>query len=92
MSNEQILERKRFAARYKVYFLSIMLRFTDSDCKTFSREEKNKKNMAEEMYKEKFKKLISEYKKFKMKNVKHSRFHPNASHFGKSSWGSFCEE
>ena len=45
MSNEQILERKRFAARYKVYFLSIMLRFTDSDCKTFSREEKNKKTL-----------------------------------------------
>ena len=39
----------------------------------------NKKNMAEEMDKEKFKELISEYKKFKMKNVRHFRFHPNAS-------------
>ena len=54
---------------------------------------KGKKNMAEEMDKEKFKELISEYKKFKMENVKHFRFHPNApsSVFGKSSLSSFCE-
>ena len=51
----------------------------------------NKKNMAEEMDKEKFKKLISEYKKFKMKNVRHFRFHPNATHFGKPSLSSFCK-
>ena len=48
----------------------------------------NKENMAEEMDKEKLKELISEYKKFKMENVKHYRFHPNASSsmFGKSSF------
>ena len=51
----------------------------------------NKKNMAEEMDKEKFKKLISEYKKFKMENVRHFRFHPNATHFGKPSLSSFCK-
>ena len=47
----------------------------------------NKKDMAEEMDKEKFKELISEYKKFKMENVRHFRFHPDASSnvFGKSS-------
>ena len=39
----------------------------------------NKENMAEEMDKEKFKELISEYKKFKMENVRHFRFHPNAT-------------
>ena len=42
-----------------------------------------KKNMAEEMDKEKFKKLVSEYKKFKMENVRHFRFHPLSSVFGK---------
>ena len=47
----------------------------------------SKKNMADEMDKEKFKELISEYKKFKMENVRHFRFHPDASSnvFGKSS-------
>ena len=35
--------------------------------------------MGKEMDKEKFKKLISEYKKFKMENVRHFRFHPNAT-------------
>ena len=49
----------------------------------------NKKNMAGELDKEKFKGLISEYKKFKMENVRHFRFHPNASHFGKSSFDFF---
>ena len=39
----------------------------------------NKKNMAEEMDKEKFKKLLYEYKKFKMENVRHFRFNPNPS-------------
>ena len=39
----------------------------------------NKKNMAEEMDKEKFNELISEYKKFKMENVRHFRFNPNPS-------------
>ena len=51
----------------------------------------NKENMAEEMDKGKFKKLISEYKKFKMENVRHLRFHPNAPHFGKSPY-TFCKE
>ena len=39
----------------------------------------NKKNMAEEVDNEKLKGLISEYKKFKMENVRHFRFHPNAT-------------
>ena len=39
----------------------------------------NKKDIAEEMDKEKFKKLIYEYKKFKMENVRHFRFNPNPS-------------
>ena len=39
----------------------------------------NTKNIAKEMDKEKLKQLISEYKKFKMENVRHFRFHPNAS-------------
>ena len=51
----------------------------------------NNKNMAEEMDKEKLKELISEYKKFKMENVRHFRFHPNATHFGKSSLSSFSQ-
>ena len=53
----------------------------------------NKENMAEEMDKEKFKKLISEYKKFKMEIMRHFRFHPDASSsaFGKSSMSSFCK-
>ena len=40
---------------------------------------------GEEMDKEKFEKLIAEYKKFKMENVRHFRFHPwaTSSMFGK---------
>ena len=45
----------------------------------------NKENMAEEMDKEKFKKLISEYKKFKMNSFKHLRFNSvaNTAKFGR---------
>ena len=39
----------------------------------------NKVKMGEEIDKEKFRKLISEYKKFKMENVRHIKFHPNAT-------------
>ena len=48
--------------------------------------EGNKDKMGKEMDKEKLKELISEYKKFKKENVRHFRFHPNASLnvFGKS--------
>ena len=49
----------------------------------------NKKNVGEELDKGKLKGLISEYKKFKMENVRHFRFHPSATHFGKSSLISF---
>ena len=53
----------------------------------------NKRNMAVEMDKEKFKELISEYKKFKTENVRHFKFHSDASSsvFGKSSLSSFCK-
>ena len=45
----------------------------------------NKVNIGEEIDKEKFRKLISEYKKFKMENVRHIKFHPNeaSNMFGK---------
>ena len=46
----------------------------------------NTENKAEEIDKEKFKELLIEYKKYKKENVRHFRFHPNASSsvFGKS--------
>ena len=46
----------------------------------------NNDQTGEELDKAKFKKLISEYKKFKVENVRHFRFHSNAasSMFGKS--------
>ena len=56
----------------------MMLMYTDLERK-MKMIEGNKENMAEEMDKEKFKKLISEYKKFKMENVRHFRFNPNPS-------------
>ena len=45
----------------------------------------NNDKKGEELDKEKFKRLISEYRKFKMKNVKHFRFNANATSnmFGK---------
>ena len=45
----------------------------------------NNDKKGEELDKEKFKRLISEYRKFKMKNVKHFRFNENATSnmFGK---------
>ena len=45
----------------------------------------NNGKKGEELDKEKFKRLISEYRKFKMKNVKHFRFNENATSnmFGK---------
>ena len=47
--------------------------------------------VGEEIDKEKFKKLISEYKKFKMENVRHFRFHQNATTnmFGRSCLSDF---
>ena len=59
----------------------------------------NKKNLAEEMDKEKFKGLISKYNKFKRDHVRHFRFHQNAPSewylpvFGKSLFFiSVCNE
>ena len=48
----------------------------------------NNDKKGEELDKEKFKRLISEYRKFKMKNVKHFRFNENATSnmFGKFSF------
>ena len=48
--------------------------------------EGNEDKMGKEMDKEKFWKLLSEYKKFKVENVRHFRFHSNeaSSMFGKS--------
>ena len=47
--------------------------------------EGTKVKRGEEMDKEKFKKLISEYKTFKKENVRHFRFRPDTDVFGKSS-------
>ena len=52
--------------------------------------EGNQDKMGKEMDKEKFKKLISEYKKFKMENVRHFRFRPDAEMFGESLLIFFC--
>ena len=59
--------------------------FTDLERK-MKLAEGNEDKMGKEMDKEKFWKLLSEYKKFKVENVRHFRFHSNAtsSMFGKS--------
>ena len=85
MKEEEVLkEMKRFdkeMRKYKMY--DALERRFELERMKFERKielmKGNKENMAEEMDKEKFKKLISEYKKFKMENVRHFRFHPNAS-------------
>ena len=59
--------------------------FTDHERK-IKLLEGTKDKMGREMDKEKFWKLLSEYKKFKVENVRHFRFHSNeaSSMFGKS--------
>ena len=90
MKEEEVLkEMKRLdktLRHYEMYYLeSEYTTYVQTYTRKMNLMKGEKKNMAEEKDKENFKKLISEYKTFKMENVRHFRFHPNATHFGKSS-------
>ena len=82
MSFKGHIEEEALTQIYQRLNKKMLLMYADLEQKIRKRNEKKGK----ELDKEKFKKLITEYKHFKMKNVKHFRFNANAT---SSSFGKF---
>ena len=61
-----------------IQLLKAMLKSLDKKTMLLKKSDDNRSKRGEDLDKENFKKLISEYRKFKMKNVKHFRFDKNA--------------
>ena len=61
-----------------IQLLKAMLKSLDKKTMLLKKNEDNRHKRRENLDTEKIKKLISEYRKFKMKNVKHFRFDENA--------------
>ena len=61
-----------------IQLLKAMLKSLDKKTMLLKKSDDNRSKRGEDLDKENFKKLISEYRKFKMKNVKHFQFDENA--------------